>query len=178
MNCQSLSKGPNQRESLPARKKYAGAESGWKAQDGARHFSGVTAPPEQLFEAPRHAGATRRGRPLIYLLRLCPSHGKPSLIGRRGCRRTFLKCTQIPKEPVRKALTKDGGDAGTRIRSLCPVRRAPRHRFTSLVYPGPDRRLSSRESLLHPGADAVVVVLGVLGLDDCNRDIGLVIIRM
>src|ERR1700733_11351129 len=36
-------------------------------------------------------------------------------IGGRGCRRTFLKCTQISKAPVCKALTKD---AGTRIRGL------------------------------------------------------------
>ncbi len=48
--------------------------------------------------------------------------GKPSLIG-------FLKCTQVPKEPVCKALTKDCGDAGTRIRSLCRVRRTPRLSF-------------------------------------------------
>jgi hypothetical protein len=59
--------------------------------------------------------------------------GNPSLIcGRRVADKPFLKCPPIPKKPVCKTSTKDGWDAGTRVRSVCRARRASRLSFMGI----------------------------------------------
>ncbi len=112
------------------------------ANAGRIEIPGACASSVDSRNLPLTGNVTHAGLPIdlrLIQLRL-PDHaqdrarmtGKPSLIGRRACRRTFLKCTQIPKEPVCKTLTKDGRDAGTRIPSLCRVRRASRLSFMGI----------------------------------------------